>query len=375
MIQLNYTIVSHGSPLKVPYSECARRAHPDSFADILAEEIVLYALSRDPFSRADVAVSIGYSGARKRDVITINGNITAAMEISGYGLHGIAGQLARKLGYSDKAGFDPDNFVLNCNLNRQSPEIGSYANNNVAADSRPCYGHACNETGLYLPKSTVSAREIRDALDDSSYCGNEMLGPDGKVQVCASYKRRIPVLDKVVIQAQRANGRENGFDEHITGLVKPFTGSAEVIVRSFESGGPRSDKGHSGTKSLLYGEAVANGGGSLYGLDPTKPEWYGTALARQIAKSIVANGIAVSCKTHIAWIMGRELPDIFIEYGPSRRNSLVKNACAQLLEKVPLAPGEAIESYQLREPVILRSIIQDGFIGNEILPWEKPIEL
>ena len=152
------------------------------------------------------------------------------------------------------------------------------------------------------------------------------------------------------------------------------TEDAEVNMRLFRKGGPRTDKGQSGTKTLMYGEAVPNGGGVFWGLDPTKPEFYGTAVARQIAKSIVANGLAERCKVHVAYFMGSKEPRVFIESSPDDdiRWLLAPQKIPSLF---PLIPAEAIQEYGLRNPATISSIIDDGFIGNAELPWERIVSL
>lgn len=372
MIFLTYTSSSSVNALRIPNSEYARRAHPDRFANILTESVAWRAISSYPNSMVDVAVSIGYDYEKCVDIVTINGNATTLADIGRGALHTIVAEVARHIGYSKETGFNPDEFILHRNISPQSREIMPHANNGVAADSRPCYGYACAETELYLPKSTVTAKAISDRIDAQFDRDRSFLGPDGKTQVMVQYKNGRPKLQKVVIHAQHrgtVGGEE--FKRYLIGLLEPLTEGAQTTMCVFVNGGPRADKGQSGTKSLIYGEAMPNGGGGFYGLDPTKPERYGSAVARQIAKSIVANGIAERCKVHVAYSMGEGNPSIFVESIPEIQQFDLE----RILRNIPLSSAEAIQEYNLRNPSVIASVIDHGFIGNNDMKWEGVVEL
>jgi S-adenosylmethionine synthetase len=360
-------------PHGMPVAEYARKAHPDRFANTLSEILVLHTISIDPTSRVDVASSTGYNGVR--DIITINGNVTTKADVSHPTIRWLASDLARGLGYSPETGFDPENFILHLHINSQSEEIATHADNGVAADSRPCYGYACNETPLYLPKSAVTAKRISNLLDQTFNENPSILGPDGKTQVVVHYREGKPIVKKVVVHAQRREEIEGlEAERYLAGLINPVVEDAEMRILPFIKGGPRNDKAQSGTKTGAYGEGMPHGGGSVYGLDPTKPEVYGNAIARHIAKSIVAAGLSESCKVHLAYTMGDKAPGIFIE-SPDDNLYLVHLAPKKIPSLFPLTAEEAIREYRLRDPEVIKSIIENGFIGNCELPWEKAIEI
>lgn len=355
--------------LSIPVSEYARRGHPDSFANIVADTIVLRAISKDPDSRIDVGVSVGYNSDANNssgDIITITGNMATSADLCESEMYNIVASVAKALGYTGSTGFDPGRFILRYNITPQSKEIAVHADSLNAPDSRPCYGYACNETLSYTPKSTALAKAVRDKLD----AGIPVSGPDGKVQAVIDYELGKPVPKKVTIHAQRLVD-DIEFRKYLFGLIEPVAEGAEITFLPFVKGGPRADKGQSGVKSLMYGESMPAGGGNYHGLDPSKPEWYGTAIARHVAKSVVASGLAERCKVTVAYSMAENAPSVHVESFPE-----IKAGCVEkLTKKFPLSPKEAIEEYRLRSPSVVGSVISGGFIGNDALPWERVVEL
>ena len=65
----------------------------------------------------------------------------------------------------------------------------------------------------------------------------------------------------------------------------------------FVIGGPHGDAGLTGRKIIIdtYGGWGAHGGGAFSGKDPTKVDRSAAYIARQVAKSIVASGLARRC--------------------------------------------------------------------------------
>merc|ERR1712003_338502 len=87
----------------------------------------------------------------------------------------------------------------------------------------------------------------------------------------------------------------------------------------FYIGGPNGDAGLTGRKIIIdtYGGWGAHGGGAFSGKDPTKVDRSAAYLARQVAKSVVAAGLAARCIFQVSYAIGVPEPlSIFVDtYG------------------------------------------------------------
>ena len=83
----------------------------------------------------------------------------------------------------------------------------------------------------------------------------------------------------------------------------------EVFVNptgNFELGGPHADCGLTGRKIIVdtYGGMARHGGGAFSGKDPTKVDRSAAYAVRQIAKTVVAAGLAKRCEAQVAYAIG-----------------------------------------------------------------------
>src|SRR5450759_3637098 len=78
----------------------------------------------------------------------------------------------------------------------------------------------------------------------------------------------------------------------------------------FVIGGPMGDAGVKGRKIIVdtYGGMARHGGGAFSGKDPSKVDRSGSYMARWVAKSIVASGLADKCEIQLAYAIGRPEP-------------------------------------------------------------------
>ena len=74
----------------------------------------------------------------------------------------------------------------------------------------------------------------------------------------------------------------------------------------FELGGPHADCGLTGRKIIVdtYGGMARHGGGAFSGKDPTKVDRSAAYAVRQIAKAVVAAGLAKRCEAQVAYAIG-----------------------------------------------------------------------
>ena len=125
-------------------------------------------------------------------------------------------------------------------------------------------------------------------------------------------------VETVVVSAQHAPDvpHERLRDEIIEHVVLPILPPQMVDRRHltchinptgrFVTGGPMGDTGVTGRKIIVdtYGGSCPHGGGAFSGKDPTKVDRSAAYMARHVAKSIVAAGLAERCMVQVAYAIG-----------------------------------------------------------------------
>src|SRR5207244_11298695 len=78
----------------------------------------------------------------------------------------------------------------------------------------------------------------------------------------------------------------------------------------FEIGGPKADTGLTGRKIMVdsYGSMAPHGGGCFSGKDPTKVDRSAAYMARYVAKTVVAAGLADRVQLQVAYAIGTAHP-------------------------------------------------------------------
>ena len=149
------------------------------------------------------------------------------------------------------------------------------------------------------------------------------LRPDGKSQVTVEYDSEGKPLrvDTIVISSQHSADADietvrEGIRAHVILPVIPaeyMDEHTKIYVNPtgrFVIGGPCGDSGLTGRKIIVdtYGGAGRHGGGSFSGKDPTKVDRSAAYMARHIAKSVVASGLADRCELQLAYAIGVAQP-------------------------------------------------------------------
>jgi len=258
-----------------------------------------------------------------------------------------------------------------------------------AGDQGMMFGYACDDTTDLMPMPIWLSHRMADRLARVRREGVvDFLRPDGKTQVSIEYRDGVPVrLQTVLISTQHGPGIDIERDlrpaliEHVIrpSLPEQFADDDfEVFVNptgQFELGGPHADCGLTGRKIIVdtYGGMARHGGGAFSGKDPTKVDRSAAYAVRQIAKTVVAAGLARRCEAQVAYAIGVARPvsimvDTFgtSEVAPERIEAAVR-------EVFDMRPAAIIERLDLRRPIYKRTAAYGHFgrTDGEGFTWER----
>jgi len=174
-----------------------------------------------------------------------------------------------------------------------------------------------------------------------------LLAPDITAEVIDPVLREFPELDASKVRV----------------LVNP-TGR-------FEIGGPKADTGLTGRKIIVdtYGGYAPHGGGAFSGKDPTKVDRSAAYMARHVAKTIVAAGLADKAQLQVAYAIGTAHPvSLMVETFGTEQVDPAKLA-STLREVFDFRPAAIIRDLDLARP-IYRETAAYGHFGRKEFPWE-----
>jgi S-adenosylmethionine synthetase len=258
-----------------------------------------------------------------------------------------------------------------------------------AGDQGMMFGYACDDTADLMPMPIWLAHRLAARLAAVRKQGIvDMLRPDGKTQVSVEYEDGVPRrLETVLISTQHhpnisiERDLKPALIEHVIrpSLPEQFADDDfEVFVNptgQFELGGPHADCGLTGRKIIVdtYGGMARHGGGAFSGKDPTKVDRSAAYAVRQIAKSVVAAGLARRCETQVAYAIGVARPvsimvDTFgtSEIAPDKIEAMVRDV-------FDMRPAAIIERLDLRRPIFKRTAAYGHFGRTEPggFTWEN----
>lgn len=352
--------------------ESVTSGHPDKICDQISDAILDAYLEKDPQSRVAVE-SFGSHG-----LLVIGGEITSQGEVE---VADIARNLYRDIGYTD-------NLMIVTNIVQQSPDIAQGVDTGGAGDQGIMYGYATDETPEFLPRAVVAVHKLAQGLEALRRNDPECswLGPDGKAQITMqegrvktvliscqhSEKITQPEIKEILTKkliAPVVRDVALSFDSSPQGEGDKFE-DVEILVNptgKFVVGGFTADSGLTGRKLMVdtYGGLIPHGGGAFSGKDPTKVDRSAAYMARHVAKSIVANGLAKSCLVSVAYAIGRAEPLMV-----HAENEKGEDLSGLVREKFDFRPLAIIERLNLRRPIFFKTAAY-GHFGKEGLPWEE----
>ncbi len=368
-------------------SESVSEGHPDKIADQISDAILDAYLTQDKQCRVACETLV------KNKRVIIAGEISSTATVNH---EAIARKVVADIGYNDDAlGFTSTTFRFHDYISKQAEEIAagvdqSTAEKQGAGDQGLVFGFACNDTLALLPAPIYYANRITKRLAELRHANIvDWLRPDAKSQIGIRYVNAIPVaIETVVTSTQHAPSvsqseiRELLHDEVFNKVLPAalVSSNTQFLVNptgSFITGGPVSDCGLTGRKIIVdtYGGFSHHGGGAFSGKDPSKNDRSAAYAARQIAKSIVAAGLASKCEVQISYAIGVATPtSIYVNtFGTGKQSD---EQLQKLVETTfDLTPYGIIKSLDLLRP-IYQPTAAYGHFGREdlSLPWEKSVK-
>lgn len=307
-------------------SESVTEGHPDKMADQISDSVLDSMLKQDPLSRVACETMIATG------MVVLAGEITSKANVD---LQEVVRSTIKDIGYdhSDK-GFDAHTCSVFVAIGKQSPDIsqgvtegqGTFKDQG-AGDQGLMFGYAINETKNYMPLTIELSHQLAKRLTEIRKNGTcPLLRADGKTQVSAQYvDGKVKRLDSIVVSTQHAQELtlsqiEEAIREEVIKKVIPadlIDNKTNIYVNPtgrFVVGGPMGDCGLTGRKIIVdtYGGHGAHGGGAFSGKDPSKVDRSATYAARQVAKHVVAAGLADKALVQVAYAIGVAKPMSFL---------------------------------------------------------------
>ena len=339
-------------------SESVTEGHPDKIADQISDSVLDAILAEDPNGRVacETLVTTGLA--------ILAGEVTTTCYVD---FQKIVRDTIRDVGYTRaKFGFDYETCAVVSAIHGQSPDIAMGVDPGGAGDQGLMFGYACRESDELMPLPIQLAHKLCRGLSKVRREGIlDYLRPDGKSQVTIEYDGDKPVrVDTVVVSCQHAATVDQArmledIQEHVIrptipeGMLDQKTNIHVNPTGRFVVGGPHGDAGVTGRKIIVdtYGGAAPHGGGAFSGKDPTKVDRSASYMARYIAKTCVAAGLADRAQVQLAHAIGLADPvSVLIDtFGTGR---VEDNKISDLVRSnFALTPKGIIETLNLRRPI------------------------
>jgi len=376
-------------------SESVTEGHPDKLADQISDAILDALLTQDPNCRVACETLVTTGLAFVSGEISLNQGWVDVPQI--------VRDTITEVGYTDaKFGLDGETCGVMTAIQEQSPDIARGVDDALehreehsaddldhlgAGDQGMMFGFACRETEELMPLPIAMAHRLAKRLADVRKAGVvPYLRPDGKSQVSIRYENGAPVaVDTVLISAQHREEVDvetllapDITAEVIDPVLREFpeldASNVRILVNPtgrFEIGGPKADTGLTGRKIIVdtYGGYAPHGGGAFSGKDPTKVDRSAAYMARHVAKTIVAAGLADKAQLQVAYAIGTAHPvSLMVETFGTEQVDPEKLA-STLRDVFDFRPAAIIRDLDLARP-IYRETAAYGHFGRKESPWE-----
>ena len=368
-------------------SESVTEGHPDKVCDQISDGVLDAILAKDPMAR------VACECATTTGMVLVMGEISTKCYVD---IPAVARETLRRIGYDSPAsGFNGNTCAILTAIDEQSGDIAmgvdssyDFAGDTGAGDQGMMFGFACDETPTLMPAPIEYAHHLSRALASARKSGKlNWLRPDGKSQVSVQYGEngQVERIDTVVISTQHSEdiAIETLREAVIEEIIKPtlpkelLDGQTRFLVNPtgrFVIGGPVGDTGLTGRKIIVdtYGGYASHGGGAFSGKDPTKVDRSAAYMARYMAKTIVAAGLAKKYQIELAYAIGVAKPvSVLVDtFGTGKVSDEV--LAAAISRTFDLRPAAIIDTLQLRRPIYSQTAAYGHFGRADLdLPWEK----
>ena len=346
-------------------SESVSQGHPDKAADQVSDAVLDAVLGQDPEGRVACEVML------TRGLAVVAGEVTTGATVD---YEAVLRTTMADIGYvDDDIGFSAEDAEVRLALSTQSPDIARGVERDDgtmgAGDQGLMFGYACTQTPESMPLPITLAHALIARQNEVRRTGLVAhLHPDAKSQVTVRYEGRTPVaITSVVVSTQHGPEWSEKQDELkaevIETIMRPALGDwwSDAVAAAarvnptgrFEYGGPASDTGLTGRKIIVdtYGGWARHGGGAFSGKDATKVDRSAAYMARHVAKSVVAAGLADECELRLSYIIGVAEPSA-VSVDCKDSNRVDEARLEQVIREVfPLTPEGIIEYLDLRRPI------------------------
>ncbi len=366
-------------------SESVTEGHPDKIADQISDSILDAMLEQDPRSRVACETMI------TTGLVVVAGEVTTNAYVD---MQKTIRRKIRDIGYDcSSKGFDANSCGVVVALDEQSPDIAMGVNEGNqheqgAGDQGLMFGYAINETDSYMPLSIDLAHKLCFELSASRKNGVlPFLRPDGKSQVSVQYEGgKIKRVDTIVVSSQHSaevNQKQifEGVMEHVIKKTVPMNlidKNTKIFVNPtgrFVVGGPQGDCGLTGRKIIVdtYGGHGSHGGGAFSGKDPSKVDRSAAYASRQIAKHIVAAGLADQALVQVAYAIGVAQPVSLLVNTFGTEKVAVEKINKAIAKTFDMRPKAIIERLDLLRPIYSETAAYGHFgrTSTTSFSWER----
>jgi S-adenosylmethionine synthetase len=368
--------------------------HPDKVADQISDGVLDAILAEDPHAR------VACETMCTTGLVVVAGEISTNAYVE---IPRIVRDTLIRIGYDNpEYGIDGHSCGVLTSIDQQSADIAAGVDKALelrqgqgddydligAGDQGMMFGYASDETDGLMPMPIYLAHRLAERLAEVRKSGTvPYLRPDGKTQVSVVYEDDRPVaIDTVLISTQTGPGIDVASTlqpdllEHVIRPVLPtrFRDDKFRVLTNptgiFEKGGPHADCGLTGRKIIVdtYGGFARHGGGAFSGKDPTKVDRSGAYAARQVAKVVVASGVASRCEVQVAYAIGTARPvSVLVDtFGTSKIDPAKLEAIVQ--ERFDLRPAAIIQRLNLRRPIFQKTAAYGHFgRSDQEFGWEQ----
>ena len=366
-------------------SESVTEGHPDKIADQISDSVLDAMLQQDPKSRVACETMI------TTGLVVVAGEVTTKAYVD---LQKTIRRTIKNIGYDcSSKGFDANSCGVVVALDEQSPDIAQGVNEfsnheQGAGDQGLMFGYAINETDSLMPLSIDLSHKLAFELSASRKNGAlPLLRPEGKSQVSVQYEGgKIKRIDTIVLSSQHSpdvNQKQiyEGIMEHVikkTVPAKLIDNNTKILVNPtgrFVVGGPQGDCGLTGRKIIVdtYGGHGSHGGGAFSGKDPSKVDRSAAYASRQIAKHIVAAGLADQALVQVAYAIGVAQPVSLLVNTFGTEKVAVEKINKAIARTFDMRPKAIIERLDLLRPIYAETAAYGHFgrTSTTSFSWEK----